>query len=641
MTKERKSTQTQDDESGLDRRTFLKGAAAAGAAAGAAMAAATKVAQAAEAKPAQPEGEANMRGNAFISRPGSDFMVDVIKSLGIEYIAANPASSFRSLHESIVNYGGNRKPEFLTCMHEESSVAMAHGYAKAAGKPMAVLCHSSVGLQHASMAVYNAWVDRAPILMFAGNGVDAAKRRPGVEWTHCVQDPAALVRDFVKWDDQPGSLQHFAESTVRAYKMMMSPPQDPVLITLDIDLQEEPIHGEKLSIPKLSLSAPPQADARALREAAKLLVAAQNPVIVADRCVRSQDGVEALVKLAETLQCPVVCNGSRMNFPSTHYLNLSESRPGLIRNADVILMLEVQDPFGTLHSMGDPWKDVRRAAKPDVKVIHITLADFLMKSNYQDFQRFQPVDLPISGDAQTSIAPLTEAVKRELSSARAAELAGKAEAMKKRHRDMQERTKTAAALGWDASPVSTARLSAELWNAIKNENYCLAVSDRVAWPKRLWPTTKYTNMMGGSGAAGVGYSAPGAVGVALANRDKGILTVTLQPDGDMCYAPGVLWTAAHHKIPLLFVMYNNRGYVQEVMHLQRMAGLHRRDPKTAKVGTMIYDPEVDFGKLAQAFGVHGEGPISDPNAVGPALSRALKVVKSGAPALVDVVCQLR
>ncbi|HEX4798278.1 MAG TPA: thiamine pyrophosphate-binding protein [Burkholderiales bacterium] len=637
MTKERKSTQTPDEESGLNRRTFLKGAAAAGAA----MAAATKVAQAAEAKAAQAAPEANMRGDKAVTRPGSDFMVDVIKSLGIDYIAANPASSFRSLHESIVNYGGNRKPEFLTCMHEESSVAMAHGYAKAAGKPMAVLCHSSVGLQHASMAVYNAWVDRAPILMFAGNGVDAAKRRPGVEWTHCVQDPAALVRDFVKWDDQPGSLQHFAESTVRAYKMMMSPPQDPVLIALDIDLQEEPIHGEKLSIPKLSLSAPPQADERALREAAKLLVAAQNPVIVADRCVRSQEGVDALVKLAETLQCPVICNGSRMNFPSTHYLNLSESRPGLIRNADVILMLEVQDPFGTLHSMGDPWKDVRRAAKPDVKVIHITLADFLMKSNYQDFQRFQPADLAISGDAQTSIAPLTEAVKRELSSARAAELAGKADAMKKRHRDMQERTKTAAALGWEASPVSTARLSAELYNAIKGEKWALAVSDRVPWPKRLWPTSQYHQMMGGSGAAGVGYSAPGAVGVALANRDKGILTVTLQPDGDMCYAPGVLWTAAHHKIPLLIVMYNNRGYVQEVMHLQRMAGLHRRDPKTAKVGTMIYDPEVDFAKLAQSFGVWGEGPISDPDKVGPALQRGLKVVKSGAPALVDVVCQLR
>jgi len=641
MSKERKSTRAPDEESRLNPRTFLKGAAAAGAAAGVAMAAATKVAQAADAKPAQPEGEANMRGNAFISRPGSDFMVDVIKSLGIDYIAANPASSFRSLHESIVNYGGNRKPEFLTCMHEESSVAMAHGYAKAAGKPMAVLCHSSVGLQHASMAVYNAWVDRAPILMFAGNGVDAAKRRPGVEWTHCVQDPAALVRDFVKWDDQPGSLQHFAESTVRAYKMMMSPPQDPVLITCDIEMQEDPIHEEKLSIPKLSLSAPPQADERALREAAKMLVGASNPVIIADRCVRSQEGVDALVKLAETLQCPVVCNGSRMNFPGSHYLNLSENRAGLVREADVILMLEVQDPWGALHGMGEPWKDVRRVAKPGVKLIHITLADFLMKSNYQDFQRFQPADLAISGDAQTSIAPLTEAVRRSLSATRAAELEGKADGLKKRHRDMHERMKAAAALGWEASPVSTSRLCAELWNAIRNENYCLAVSDRIAWPKRLWPTTKYYNMMGGSGAAGTGYSAPGAVGVALANRDKGILTVTLQPDGDMCYAPGVLWTAAHHKIPILFLMYNNRGYAQEVMHLQRMAGLHRRDPKNAKVGTMIYDPEVDFGKLAQAFGVHGEGPISDPDKVGPALQRALKVVKSGAPALVDVVCQLR
>lgn len=624
-------------DGGVDRRTFLKGAAAAGAA----IAATTNVAAAAEKKPAQPAGEANLRGDSFIARPGSDFMLDVIKTLNIDYVAANPASSFRSLHESIVNYGGNTKPEFLTCMHEESSVGIAHGYAKAAGKPMAILVHSSVGLQHASMAIYNAWVDRVPVMMFAGNGLDANKRRPGVEWTHCVQDPAGIVRDFIKWDDQPASLQHFAESTVRAYKMMMAPPQEPVLITLDIDLQEEPIHEEKLSIPKLALSTPPQAGDKSLREAAKMLVAAQNPVIVADRCARSQEGMDALVKLAETLQCPVICTGSRVNFPSTHYLNQSENRPALVRNADVVLMLEVQDPWGMLHGMGDPWKDIRRVAKPDLKVIQITLADFMMKSNYQDFQRFCPADLAISADAQTSLAPLTEALKRELSSTRAAELAGKADGLRKRHRDQQERMKTAAALGWDASPVSTARLCSELWNAIRNEDYSLAVSDRIAWPKRLWPTTKFYNMMGGSGAAGVGYSAPGAVGVALANRDKGILTVTLQPDGDLCYAPGVLWTAAHHKIPILFLMYNNRGYVQEVMHLQRMAGLHRRDPKTAKVGTMIYDPEVDFAKLAQSFGVWGEGPISDPGALGPALQRALKVVKGGAPALVDVVCQLR
>src|SRR2546421_8280508 len=226
-------------DEGLDRRTFLKSAAALGSTIAAASTVSSE-AIAAEAKKAA----SGLPGEKIIGRPGSDFMVDVIKATGIEYIASNPASSFRSLHESIVNYGGNRKPEFLTCMHEESSVAMAHGYAKAAGKPMGVLVHGTVGLQHASMALYNAWSDRVPVLVLAGNFMDAAARRPGVEWYHCAQDPAALLRDFLKWDDQPASLQHFAESTVRAYKLATTPPMEPVLIIADGDLQESPIADE-------------------------------------------------------------------------------------------------------------------------------------------------------------------------------------------------------------------------------------------------------------------------------------------------------------------------------------------------------------------------------------------------------------
>src|SRR3954468_12980486 len=240
-------------DEGLDRRTFLKSAAAISTT----IAATGAVAQGQPAPSAEKKEKAP-NGQKIIGRPGSDFMVDVIKATGIDYIASNPASSFRSLHESIVNYGGNRKPEFLTCMHEESSVAMAHGYAKAAGKPMGVLVHGTVGLQHASMALYNAWADRVPIFVMAGNFMDAANRRPGVEWYHCAQDPAAMVRDFVKWDDQPASLQHFAESTIRAYKMAMTPPMEPVMITADGMLQEHPIEEEgKLFIPKLQLSSPP------------------------------------------------------------------------------------------------------------------------------------------------------------------------------------------------------------------------------------------------------------------------------------------------------------------------------------------------------------------------------------------------
>jgi len=249
----------------FDRRAFLKGAAATAAAViGTQVAAANTPAQAAA---SNSDGEKPPSRDKIISRPGSDFMVDVIKATGIEYIASNPGSSFRSLQESIINYGGNKKPEFLTCMHEETSVGMAQGYAKAAGKPMGMMAHGTVGLQHAAMAVYNAWCDRVPIMMFAGNFLDAAKRRPGVEWYHCVQDPAALLRDFTKWDDQPLSLQHFAESVMRGYKIATTVPMGPVLITADGVLAEGSIYEEKkLSIPKLTLSIPPQGDSGAISE---------------------------------------------------------------------------------------------------------------------------------------------------------------------------------------------------------------------------------------------------------------------------------------------------------------------------------------------------------------------------------------
>jgi acetolactate synthase I/II/III large subunit len=248
--------------------------------------------------------------------PGSDFMVDVLKSLGFEYLIANPGSSFRGLHESIVNYGGNKNPEFITCCHEESSVAMAHGYAKVEGKPALVMAHGTVGLQHASMAIYNAFCDRVPMFLVLGNSLNAPSRRPGVEWDHSVQDAASMVRDFTKWDDCPMSLAHFTESAARAYKITMTPPMMPVLLVADGDLQETPVSPEtKLRISKTVIPAPPQGDSSAVAEAARLLVAAENPVLVADRLARTPSGMKLLVDLAETLQAAVVDQRGRMNFP--------------------------------------------------------------------------------------------------------------------------------------------------------------------------------------------------------------------------------------------------------------------------------------------------------------------------------------
>ena len=573
--------------------------------------------------------------------PGSDFMVDVLKALGFEYLFANPGSSFRGLHESVVNFGGNKNPEFITCCHEESSVAMAHGYSKIEGKPGLVFAHGTVGLQHASMAMYNAYVDRAPIFMIIGNTVDAATRRPGVEWAHSVQDAAVLVRDFTKWDDMPVSLQHFAESAVRAYKIATTPPTMPVLLVADGDLQETPMRpGERPHIPKITLASPPQGDSGAIAEAARLLVAAENPVIIADRCARTPAGLKLLVELAETLGAPVVNQYGRMNFPSAHRLNQTERSRTLIADADVILGLEVWDFWGTVHNFRDQLhRTSRPITKPGAKLIAISSTDLNTKSNYQDFQRFPDLDLSMAADAEATLPALLEASKRLLTGDRKRAYEERAKKLAESRQAARERVLTEASYGWDASPISTARMAMEIWAQVKDKDWSLVSSN--AWAQRLWAFDEHYQYIGGSGGAGVGYGAPAALGAAVANKKHGRLSVNIQNDGDLMYAPGVLWTSAHHGIPLLTVMHNNRAYHQEVMHLQRMANRHQRGITTAEIGTTIKNPNIDYAAMARSMGVHGEGPITDPNDLGPALKRALDAVSRGEPALVDVVTQPR
>jgi thiamine pyrophosphate-dependent acetolactate synthase large subunit-like protein len=330
-----------------------------------------------------------------------------------------------------------------------------------------------------------------------------------------------------------------------------------------------------------------------------------------------------------------------MNFPNQHPLCHSERRRALVREADVVLLLEVADPWGQFNSFSDPHKIQRYVAAKGVKIINLSMQDVYVRSNYQDFQRYMPADLSINGDAQASLPPLTEQVLRLTTPERQRAAQLRAAAHGEQFRRARATRLEAAARGWDASPVTTARLCMETYEAIKNEPWALVVSDRLPWARSMWPATQHHQFLGGSGGQGVGYAAPAAVGAALANKAKGLLSVTFQPDGDLMYAPGVLWTAAHHQIPLLMVMHNNRGYYQEVMHLQRMAALHRRRPDTALIGNEIDNPAIDYAKLAQAHGVWAEGPISDPRQLKPALQRALAVVKSGQPALLDVVCQPR
>jgi acetolactate synthase-1/2/3 large subunit len=631
---------SKSDKTSVGRRGFLKGAAA-GAAALAVKPAAVHAQQArprnGSATPnattlasetGAPVGEDS--DSRIVEHPGSDFMVDVLKSLNIEYCASNPGSTFDGLHESLINYGDNKMPEFLTCCHEESAVAMCHGYAKIEGKPMMALIHGTVGLQHASMAIYNAYADRVPIYMVVGSHADAAVRGSGVASYHSANDMGALVRDFTKWDDSPQSLGAFGETAVRAYKFAMTPPMGPVLVVATHETQIDPIRQNNLKVPRLVMTSAPAGDQSVVAEAARMLVAAERPLIIEQRAVRTPNGHKLLVELAETLQAPVNSQ-ERQSFPNRHPL-AGNGGPGY--QPDVTLCLEVSDVTAT----------ARNARARGAKTINISTIDLFMKSNIQDFMHYaSDLDLDIGADAEATLPALIEACKKLITADRKNFIKDRGTKLAAAHKQARMRGIEQASVGWDASPISLARICAELWPMIEKEDWSLVSWQGFisGWPGRLWNFDKPYQYIGGQGAGGIGYNAPASVGAALANKKHGRLSINIQCDGDLNYAPGVLWTAAHHKIPLLTIMHNNRGYHAEVMILERRASTRNRGQDRCHIGTKLWEPDINYAKMAETYGLYGQGPITDPKDLAPALKRGIERVKKGEPALIDVVTQPR
>lgn len=320
---------------------------------------------------------------------GSDVVVDLMKAFDIEYAAFNPGATFRGIHDSIVNYGGNHRPEVIFCNHEEISVALAHGYAKAKGKPMVAIVHNMVGLQHASMAIFNAWIDRVPVIVLGGTGpMNTKRRRPRIDWIHTALVQGNQVRDYVKWDDQPYTLADVPDSFIRGYRIAMTEPTAPVYINYDADLQEDRVPGS-MDIPDVSryaAPAPMQADAEALRRAAQLLVDAKAPLIIADYLGRNAKSVASLIELAELLATPVVDKGGRFNFPTSHPLDATDGARELLQKADVILALDVPDLYGSLTTVSKQTRTCEYVSSPSAKIISISMNDMLVRSWAGDYQ---------------------------------------------------------------------------------------------------------------------------------------------------------------------------------------------------------------------------------------------------------------
>jgi thiamine pyrophosphate-dependent acetolactate synthase large subunit-like protein len=432
-----------------------------------------------------------------------------------------------------------------------------------------------------------------------------------------------------------------------ACRLASTAPMGPVLVTFDDWLQENSLTGlrDQLSIPAYHPPISPVAAPQALAEAAKMLVAAQYPVIVAERTVSVQADMDNVAKLAELLGAPVLNLASRICIGTNHPLNLSGANSSVVPKADVFLFLGVDDPWGNLNNTPDTvTRPTSRAANPAAKTITIGIDDYAARGNLQDqLHAFDP-DLAIVGEPQASLPYLIEAVRRELGSGSHDAITQRAADVKKQHDALRASFLQAAAFGWDASPISVARLVAELDEVLANENATVmtqSISFISNWPAKLWNITRWNHFQSSSGAAGMGFAISAGVGAALATKGQGMIPVVLQTDGDFMYVSNALWTAAHHRIPLLTVMHNNRAYHAEHMNIQLMANRRQREVTQADLGTTIKDPNIDYATLARGLGVWGTGPVTDPNELKPALLRALDVIKSGAPALVDVVTQPR
>lgn len=575
---------------------------------------------------------------------GSDLVVDLLRAVGIEYVALNPGATYRGLHDSLVNYGGNRAPELVLTTHEEIAVAMAHGYAKARGAPMAAVVHDIVGLQHASMAIFNAFCDRAPVLVLGATGpMDATRRRPWIDWIHTALVQGTQVRDYVKLDDQPASVAALPEAFLRAWRVARTEPMGPVYLCLDAGLQEQAL-DRPIVLPdagRFQPAAGPHADPRALDEAARRLAEARSPVIVVESLGRRPEATGPLCRLAELLAAPLVDlaaeSQGRPSVPADHPLDMTDARDEAIRDADVVLGLDVSSFLSVLGETDRTTREVR-LLNERTHIIAISLDDYAFRSWAHTFQSLAPVDLPIAADAGLVLPALVAAVEERLKRDRgAADRLARAKRIGARHAALRAEARDVVTLERSARPLAPSVLAAEIWAVIKDEDWVLANGTGKGWARRLWdwrPERTY----GGSGGAGLGYGLPAALGVALAHRGSGKVCVNLQADGDLLYVVSALYTAAHHRLPLLTVMFNNRTYGNDEAHQEAVAKARGRPIEQKVVGIRIDDPAPDFARIAQGFGVWAEGPIDTADAVGPALRRALRVVKDeGRAALVDVI----
>jgi thiamine pyrophosphate-dependent acetolactate synthase large subunit-like protein len=569
------------------------------------------------------ENLSGVRAEAPVASPeqkevwGSDAIAAVLRAIDIPYLALNPGASYRGLHDSIVNYLGNARPQMLLCLHEESAVAIAQGYAKVSERMMGAVVHSNVGLMHASMAIFNAWCDRVPVLVLGATGPwDAAKRRPWIDWIHTASDQGALVRDYTKWDNQPASVPAAYEAILRAAQIANTAPRGPTYVNLDAGLQEAKVGAlPPLPDPRRFRSAGPvQPASGSIETAAKLLSGAKRPVILAGRVSRSEAAWKDRVALAERLQARVFTDiklGAA--FPTDHPLHaappatfLSPDAAKLLREADVVLALDWVDLAGVLRQA---W-----GADPvGAKVIQVSPDAHLHRGWSMDYQGLPPVDIYMMCEPDAVVPLLLGGVKSH-----PAAVASKPPALPA------------------ASDQVTIRTLADALNAATRGLEVCMTRLPLGWHGAYRHFHHPLDYIGSEGGGGVGAGPGITVGAALALKDSGRLPVAIMGDGDFLMGNTALWTATHYGIPCLILVANNRSFFNDELHQERVAKERSRPVENRWIGQRISGPDIDLAMMARAQGAEGIGPVTRIAELAPAIEKGLRLAQDGAVCVVDV-----
>ena len=572
------------------------------------------------------------------TRYQSDIIVDLIKAYDFPAIPLNPGASYRGLHDSLVNYGEDDPPMIL-CNHEKLAVQIAHGYAKATGKPMPAIVHNVVGLLHAPLAVYYAYIDRCPVFLMGATGpMDEKLRRPFIDWIHTAFAQGSAIRDYTKWDYQPGTIHGVPDSFARAYSIMMTEPQGPVYMVYDAGLQEAELE-DKIDIPPPgAVKVPPRlaADPKLIDDAANMLLAADYPILLTEYAARAPIGFDDTVELAETLGCGVFDINKRLGFPNKHPLSVS-MHADAFKGADLVCALDVVDWTRGSHKPNWETRQVEAITTSDCKWIDIGFADIEISKWATDYNKHHNWDMRILSDTANAIPALTQACKEKITEDQELQkkIAQRTELIRSKHNSQWSKWQDDVKKFWDHDPMHESRTAAEIWEVIKDEDWVLSAGTLKDWVRKIWDFDKPYRHPGRELGTATQFGM--SLGVALAYKDTDKVVVNLQPDGDLMFDLGGLWIAAKYEIPMLCLMYNNRAYYNDWAHQISVANKRGTDPDRAYIGMDLEGPAPDFAHIARGMDWWAEGPIMNPADIQPAVREALKVVKSGKPALVDII----